>query len=80
MAMWVIAVVDDAPCQCFSLGANQTTSPGRIFLGSARTLSPAKSGRHDQRLTERMCVPGSARTRLERNACTSNTRRLRSFK
>jgi len=46
---------------------------------SARTLSPAKSGRHDQRLTERMCMPGSARTRLERDACTSNTRRLWSF-
>ena len=30
MAMCVIAVVGDAPCQCFSPGANQTTSPGRI--------------------------------------------------
>src|SRR5437667_3555915 len=30
MAMCVIAVVGIAPCQCFSLGANQTTSPGRI--------------------------------------------------
>ena len=30
MAMWVIAVVGAAPCQCFSPGANQTTSPGRI--------------------------------------------------
>src|SRR5437588_12735121 len=30
MAKCVIAVVGDAPCQCFSLGANQTTSPGRI--------------------------------------------------
>src|SRR5205809_8049299 len=28
--MCVIAVVGDAPCQCFSFGANQTTSPGRI--------------------------------------------------
>src|SRR5262245_19240857 len=28
--MCVIAVVGDAPCQCLSLGANQTTSPGRI--------------------------------------------------
>src|SRR6266496_6023532 len=28
--MCVIAAVGDAPCQCFSLGANQTTSPGRI--------------------------------------------------
>src|SRR5689334_16743855 len=28
--MCVIAVVGVAPCQCFSAGANQTTSPGRI--------------------------------------------------
>src|SRR5215218_4018452 len=28
--MCVIAVVGDAPCQCFSPGGNQTTSPGRI--------------------------------------------------
>jgi hypothetical protein len=28
--MCVIAVVDEALCQCFSLGGNQTTSPGRI--------------------------------------------------
>src|SRR5918993_31236 len=30
MAMWVIAVVGDAPCQCFCPGGNHTTSPGRI--------------------------------------------------
>ena len=30
MAMWVIAVVSVAPCQCFSPGENQITSPGRI--------------------------------------------------
>src|SRR5438445_7469649 len=30
MAICVIAVVGVAPCQCFSPGANQTTSPGRI--------------------------------------------------
>src|SRR4029434_9858230 len=28
--MCVIALVGVAPCQCFSLGGNQTTSPGRI--------------------------------------------------
>src|SRR6516164_2162194 len=28
--MCVIAVVGAAPCQCFSPGENQTTSPGRI--------------------------------------------------
>ncbi len=30
MAICVIAVVGAAPCQCFSPGGNQTTSPGRI--------------------------------------------------
>src|SRR5918995_1147273 len=30
MAIWVMAVVAVAPCQCFSLGGIQTTSPGRI--------------------------------------------------
>src|SRR5438045_3093063 len=30
MARWVIAVAGVAPCQCFSPGANQITSPGRI--------------------------------------------------
>src|SRR5438105_672261 len=31
MAMCVIAVVAVAPCQCFSRGGHQTTSPGRIL-------------------------------------------------
>ena len=30
MAICVMAVVGVAPCQCFSPGGNQTTSPGRI--------------------------------------------------
>src|SRR5438552_8558220 len=30
MAKCVIAVVDVAPCQCFSPGGNHTQSPGRI--------------------------------------------------
>src|SRR5438093_13281158 len=30
MAICVIAVVEVAPCQCFSFGGHQTTSPGRI--------------------------------------------------
>src|SRR5437016_11845429 len=30
MAMCVMAVVGEAPCQCFSAGGIQTTSPGRI--------------------------------------------------
>src|SRR5215469_14449742 len=30
MAMWVIAVVGLAPCQCLTPGGHQMTSPGRI--------------------------------------------------
>src|SRR5438034_10382783 len=30
MARCVMAVVDAAPCQCFSPGSNQITSPGRM--------------------------------------------------
>src|SRR5213082_3078270 len=77
MAMCVIAVVGVAPCQCFSPGANQTTSPGRIFsIGVALALNPAKTGRDNQRLTEWMCMPGSASTRLEGDACATNASRF----
>src|SRR3954469_18614249 len=30
MAIWLMAVVAVAPCQCFSFGGHTTTSPGRI--------------------------------------------------
>src|SRR5262249_24072487 len=36
MARCVIIVAGPAPCQCFSPGGNQTTSPGR----TSRTLPP----------------------------------------
>src|ERR1700730_3160519 len=62
MAMCVMAVVGVAPCQCFSPGENQTTSPGRISSkGPPFALNPAAASRHDERLTERMRVPGSPR-------------------
>jgi len=35
MAMWVIAVVGVAPCQCFTPGGHQTTSPARISSTSS---------------------------------------------
>jgi LysR substrate binding domain-containing protein len=41
MAICVIAVVGEAPCQCLSPGANQTTSPGRI----SSTWPPARCTR-----------------------------------
>jgi hypothetical protein len=30
MAMWVMDIVGEAPCECFSLGGNHATSPGGI--------------------------------------------------
>ena len=55
MAMCVIAVVGAAPCQCFSPGRNQTTSPGRISsIWTAPVAAPVRSRRHDQGLAQRM--------------------------
>ena len=80
MAMWVMAVVGEAPCQCFSPGANQTTSPGRISsTGPPSRCAQPQPGGDDQRLAERMGVPGRARARLEgdRGPCTrSGARRV----
>ncbi len=53
MAMCVTAVVGEAPCKCFSPGANHTTSSGRNILNrAARALHPPCAGYHDQRLTQ----------------------------
>jgi hypothetical protein len=77
MAMWVMAVVGVAPCQCFSPGENQTTSPGPDLLDrSAFALSPAAARRDDEGLTERMRVPCGTCTRLEGNAGALNQRRI----
>src|SRR5947199_10723431 len=43
---------------------------------TALALRPSDARRDDQRLTERMCMPGGARARLERNACATHTRRF----
>src|SRR5947208_16742410 len=43
-----------------------------FFDRSAFALRPSQTGCDDQRLTEWMRMPGSARTRLERDACTTN--------
>ena len=81
MAMCVMAVVGVAPCQCFSPGENQTTSPGRISsIGSAFALRPAAAGRDDESLPERMRVPCSARARLEGDAGALHKCRIRRLK
>ena len=78
MAIWVMPVVAVAPCQCFSLGENQITSPGLIVsTGPALTLDPAAASHNNQRLTQRMRMPRSAGAWLERDAGTGYTGRLR---
>src|SRR5207244_12679116 len=71
MAIWVMPLVGDAPCQCFSFGGIQTTSPGRI----SRTGPPLACTRPTPEITYRVwpkgCVchavraPGSKATRVE---------------
>lgn len=52
MAIWLMAVVAVAPCQCFSPGSNQTTSPARISsIRSALTLHPAAASGDDKGLS-----------------------------
>src|ERR1051325_11697718 len=52
--MWTIAVLGDAPCQCFSPGANQTTSPGRI----SSTGPPHRCAQPQPAVTIRCCPNG----------------------
>src|ERR1017187_8951849 len=54
MAMCVRAVVGAAPCQCFSPGGNQTTSPGRI----SSIGSPQRCARPQPAVTIRVCPSG----------------------
>src|SRR5262249_39770455 len=52
--MWVIAVVGVAPCQCFSPGANQTTSPGPI----SSIVPPSRWAHPQPAVTIRVCPKG----------------------
>src|SRR3954471_1574586 len=54
MAMCVMAVVGVAPCQCFSLGGNQTTSPGRI----SSTGPPSRCAHPQPAVTISVCPNG----------------------
>ena len=70
MAMCVIPVVGAAPCQCFSPGGNQITSPGRISsIGPPQRWCAAAARRHDEGLAQRVSVPGSSGGRFEGYAC-----------
>src|SRR5438309_6673443 len=54
MAICVIAAVGDAPCQCFSPGSNQTTSPGRI----SSIGPPSRCARPEPKVTISVCPSG----------------------
>ena len=76
MAMWLIAVVGAAPCQCRSPGGNQTTSPGADGLHRPATgLDEPATGGDDQGLPERMRVPGRPRAGLEGHEAAARPRR-----
>ena len=76
MAMWVIAVVGVAPCQCFSLGREPDDVALLDFLdGAALALHPAAAGGDDQGLAQRVGVPGGAGAGLEGDARAADARR-----
>src|SRR5438067_13103117 len=54
MAICVTAVVGAAPCQCFSLGGIQTTSPGRI----SSIGPPSRCARPQPAVTIKVCPNG----------------------
>ena len=51
-----------------------------FFNTSAFALGPAETGGDNQRLAERMRMPGGARTRLERHSRATHARWVRRFK
>src|SRR5258708_33374477 len=78
MAMCVIAAVAVAPCQCFSPGGNQTTSPGRM----SSIGPPQRWTRPQPAVTIRVwrslvAVPYGPSTGLERDTGTDRAVRVR---
>jgi hypothetical protein len=77
MAMWVMAVVAVAPCQCFSPDSNQTMASGTdLFDRAVLSFRPAAAGRDDRRLPQRMPMPGRTSARLERDDRTADASRF----
>ena len=69
MAMCVMAVVGAAPCQCFSPGGNQTTSPGRISsIGPPHRCARPQPAVTMRCLAQRVRVPRGPSARLKRDA------------
>ena len=75
MAICVMAEFGDAPCQCFSLGSNQTIST-YLFDGTAPALHAAKSRSHDQRLPKRVRMPRRSRAGLKGDGSHTDARGL----
>jgi len=78
MAMWAMAEVGLAPCQCFSPGGIHTVSPGADLVDRAAPgLHAAGPTRHVEGLAKRMGVPGGAGAGLEGDQCGADARRRR---
>ena len=74
-------VVAAAPCQCFTPGGIQTTSPGADLLdGATPVLHPSDAGRDDERLAKRMRVPSRACARLKGHRSAADARRRATLK
>ena len=77
--MCVIAVVAVAPCQWFSPGGHQTTSPGRISFFGPPWLSPATPA-VTINVSQRMVIPSCTSTGLKRNTDAQHARRIGAWK
>src|SRR4051812_5636814 len=80
MAIWLIAVVAVAPCQCFSPGGQTTTSPARISLLAPPWHCTQPQPDVTTSLWPSGWVPSSAGARLEDNQAGRDTGWIRRLK